>query len=105
MNELFSRGPEEAIRFLQRLRGRFRGKDLWIVDYYGRLGIGRTTRKVGGGHGLLHDVVQILSGQGVPPATSKEWGKIYRSAGCRLIEAHDFGSADIEWFIHRVRLE
>jgi SAM-dependent methyltransferase len=104
INELFSQGSGGVIRFLKQLRDRFEGRDFWVVDYYGTLGLGSRAPKEGALHGQLHDVVQLLSGQGVPPATLREWRSIYRQAGCHLIEAHDLKGDRIRWFVHRVRL-
>jgi len=103
LNEMFAHGSDEAIAYLGKLKDRFQGCDIWLVDYYGRLGVGRKTRARDVGHALLHDLVQVLSGQGVPPPDLKSWRAIYRAAGCRLVEAHDFSGSGLDWFIHRVR--
>jgi hypothetical protein len=57
-------------------------RPLLIADYYGRLGRkkGRISRET-----LLHDYAQLISGQGVPPASAVEWRSIYSRAGCRLV--------------------
>jgi SAM-dependent methyltransferase len=102
-NEMFAHGSGEAITYLGKLKERFKGCDIWLVDYYGRLGVGRNTRARDVGHALLHDLVQVLSGQGVPPPDLKSWRAIYRAAGCKLVEAHEFSGSGLDWFIHRVR--
>jgi SAM-dependent methyltransferase len=103
MNELFQDGPSEAVNYLKKLKRRFRNRDLWVVDYYGRLGI--NARDSGEQlHGLLHDLIQVLSGQGIPPSNLKSWRSIYRSADCQLREVHEFSDAGIDWFVHRLRL-
>jgi SAM-dependent methyltransferase len=102
-NEMFAHGSGEAITYLGKLKERFQGRDIWLVDYYGRLGLGGNTRASDVGHALLHDLVQVLSGQGVPPPDLKSWRAIYRAAGCKLVEAHEFSGSGLDWFIHRVR--
>jgi hypothetical protein len=105
LNELFGRGPDEAVRFLQTIKSRYPGRHCWIVDYYGQLGhnLARNSGAVVR-HALLHDLIQALSGQGIPPPDLKAWRKIYRSAAVRLIEAHEFGDANMVWFVHRIGL-
>ena len=104
LNEMFAHGADEAIDYLRRLKKRFEGRDIWLVDYYGRLGTGRAHAARDVPHALLQDLVQVLSGQGVPPPDLKSWRAIYRAAECRLVEAHEFRDAGLDWFIHRVRL-
>jgi hypothetical protein len=105
LNELFGRGPDEAVRFLQTIKNRYPGRHCWIVDYYGQLGH-NPPRNCGAPvkHALLHDLIQALSGQGVPPPDLKAWRKVYRSAAVRLLEAHEFGDASMVWFVHRIVL-
>jgi SAM-dependent methyltransferase len=104
MNEMFKDGPSEAIEFLRRLKRRFGGRNIWLVDYYGRLGNGRVKSVRAVPHVLLHDLVQILSGQGMPPPDIKAWRSIYRAANCSLREVHEFSEAGLDWFVHRLRL-
>ncbi len=97
VNELFASGTQAAEAWLRRLRRLFKGRPLLVLDYYGRLGRGSGTP-----HTLLHDYVQVLSGQGVPPATLDEWRRLYSRAGCRLVHAiEDTGTT---LFIHIVKL-
>ena len=103
LNEMFANGADEAIEYLQKLRERFAGRDIWFVDYYGRLGAKRIDKSAVP-HSVLHDLIQVLSGQGIPPSDLKSWRAIYRAADCRLIEAHEFRDTGLDWFIHRVRL-
>ena len=105
LNEFFAEGSSEAIRFLVQLKARFPGRDCWLVDYYGQLGRApRRNRSPAVTHGMLHDLVQVLSGQGVPPPDLKSWRAIYRRSGIKLVEAHEFNEHGLTWFIHRVRL-
>jgi SAM-dependent methyltransferase len=100
VNELCGDGGRPAVEWLRKLRSVLPGRLLVIADYYGRLGRGSVpaSRKV-----LLHDLVQVLSGQGVPPADLAGWRRLYEEAGCRLLDAHD-GEGEIPWLIHLVRL-
>lgn len=104
LNELFANGADEAVDFLRRLKERYPGRDCWFVDYYGQLDQGpkKTGREVT--HALLHDLIQVLSGQGVPPPDLKAWRVIYRHADVKLVEAHEFQGRGITWFVHRVRM-
>lgn len=81
-NEMFADGNSRVVAWLRDLRRLLPGRVLLIADYYGRLGKSksRASRET-----LLHDYVQLISGQGVPPATRAEWRSIYSQAGCRLI--------------------
>ncbi|HEX3251106.1 MAG TPA: class I SAM-dependent methyltransferase [Pyrinomonadaceae bacterium] len=83
-NEMFARGERQVVKWFRELRKLFPNRPLLIGDYYGRLG--RTIRKLQR-ETLLHDYAQLISGQGVPPATIAEWRSIYVKAGCRLVHA------------------
>lgn len=100
VNELFGDGGRPAVEWLGRLRAALPGRLLVVADYYGRLGRGPGTasRKV-----LLHDVVQVLSGQGVPPPDLDGWRRLYEDSGCRLLDSLA-GEGDVPWLIHLVRL-
>lgn len=99
LNEFFSTDNSLAISWLQQLRQIFPNRTLLVVDYYGQLG--QTTnsvyRKI-----LLHDFVQSISGQGIPPPNNKIWLDIYKSAGCTLV--HIFEDEQSTFFIHLLRL-
>ena len=62
------------------LRQALPGRPLLLSDYYGRLGSDAEEQR----ETLLHDFVQLISGQGVPPPGLDEWRAIYAEAGCRL---------------------
>ena len=98
-NELFAGGDSRAVNWLRGLRGALAGRPLLIADYYGRLGRKkeRLDRKT-----LLHDFAQLISGQGVPPASAAEWRSIYSRAGCRLV--HIIEDKTTTRFIHILRL-
>ena len=81
-NEMFANGHLRAISWLRGMRKVLPGRPLIIADYYGRLGHkkDRSSRET-----ILHDYAQLISGQGVPPASAAEWRSIYSRAGCRLV--------------------
>lgn len=90
VNEMFGQGDQEATNWLTMLRNHLPGRILIVSDYYGRLGstVHESRRLT-----LVHDHVQLLSGQGVPPSTRAQWMKIYRKAGVRMVHAiEDVGS-------------
>jgi SAM-dependent methyltransferase len=98
-NEMFARGHADVVAWLRGLRKALPGRPLLIADYYGRLG-----RKRGAldGQTALHDYVQLISGQGVPPAGAAEWRAIYTRAGCRLV--HVIEDKSTTRFIHLLQL-
>jgi len=103
LNELFRHGPGEAAAYLGRLRALFPGRLLFVVEYYGKL----TRVSDPGpryGHTLLHDLIQMLTSQGVPPADLAGWADVYARGGCALEHAYEGDSQGIEWFVHLVRL-
>jgi SAM-dependent methyltransferase len=102
-NELFRRGNSEAVAFLGRLKHWFPGTLLFVVDYHGKLTRLKTVPREYR-HTLIHDVIQFLSAQGVPPADRKGWNRIYRAAGCLLQHSCEGDHQGIEWFVHVVRL-
>jgi SAM-dependent methyltransferase len=102
-NELFRSGNSEAIQYLAKLKKWFPGKLLFVVDYCGKLTrVDAVPRKYQ--HTLIHDIIQFLSAQGVPPADLKGWAEIYEKAGCVMEHAVEGDNQGIEWFVHMVRL-
>jgi SAM-dependent methyltransferase len=104
VNEWFTEGDSSVIAWLQNLRQVLPGRPLLIADYYGRLG--QTKRRKSEGRGspetLLHDYIQLISGQGVPPATRVAWRSIYSQAGCHLL--HVIEDKNTTRFIHILAL-
>jgi SAM-dependent methyltransferase len=103
-NAFFKARKNRAIHdFLRYLRRSFPRRILILADYYGRLG-----RKWGDAtkwqRTVVHDVVQTVSGQGIPPPTRDEWLKIYDRAACTLIRTFDGESDGVQRFIHIVQL-
>jgi SAM-dependent methyltransferase len=99
-NELFAEGERQAIDWFRELHELFPGRPLLNCDYYGRLG--RTRNRKQQRETLLHDYAQLISGQGIPPATLAQWRSIYRRAGCHLV--HAIEDTSTTRFIHIVRL-
>jgi SAM-dependent methyltransferase len=99
-NELCANGTDAACAWLQRLRRDFPQRLLLVSDYYGRLGQGgadSADRET-----LLHDYVQAISGQGIPPPDRRAWQALYRSAGARMI--HCLEDISTTRFLHLVQL-
>ena len=103
LNEFFRFGSNDVIQLLKGLKRLFEGRSLIVVDYYGKLDRLRDY-PLRYRHTLIHDVAQVVSAQGVPPADIRAWAKLYRGAGCDIVHAYEGESDGIEWFIHRVTL-
>ncbi|AJY39449.1 MULTISPECIES: class I SAM-dependent methyltransferase [Burkholderia] len=100
VNEMFRGGTSRVETWLRRMRRLLPGRMLVISDYYGRLGHGfRTMHR----ETLLHDYVQLISGQGVPPPDSDAWLAVYRAAGCRPLHVIEDRTATTR-FVHLVGL-
>lgn len=98
-NEMFADGRQTAVAWLRQIRQVFPRRLLLIADYYGRLG--RTTATVNR-ETLLHDYVQLISGQGIPPPDASFWNKIYSQSSCRLL--HIIEDKATSRFIHVLEL-
>jgi SAM-dependent methyltransferase len=103
MNEFFGNGNAEAIGFLRYLKSILPGRLFFIADYYGKLG-----RSAGESQGNVHtfnqDLVQVLSGQGVPPGDLRGWVSVYEGAECRAQHAYESDADGLQWFVHVVEL-
>lgn len=102
-NEFSNADGQELIELLRQLRKLFPGRSLLLSDYYGKLG---QTEGIDGRFSitLLHDVFQLLSGQGVPPPNLEAWCEIYAKSGCDVEECYSGVTTGVEWFVHKVRL-
>lgn len=98
-NEFFAGGTDRAVRWLAHLKAVFPGRIMLIADYYGRLGLGGAAPPPAV---ALHDFVQAISGQGVPPPDLKTWQSIYRAARCRLV--HVVQDRARSFFVHLIKL-
>jgi SAM-dependent methyltransferase len=97
LNELFGTSGAAA-GWLRLLGGAFPGRLLVVADYYGVLG----HRAEPPPHLALHDWIQLISGQGVPPPDLDGWQSVYRQADCQLLHAIQDSKTSV--FIHLVRL-
>ncbi len=89
--------------FLRALQALFPNRFLFLCDYYGRLDAVRDEparfRRT-----LLHDLAQVVSGEGVPPANLAAWREIYARTGCTLVAHADAENDGIARFLHLVQL-
>jgi len=92
-----------AISFLSSLKQRFPNRLLFVADYYGKLG-SSSSRADHCPETMVHDLVQAISGQGIPPPSLRGWLQIYRGADCKLLHAVEGRNNGIDWFIHVVEL-
>jgi len=99
VNEFFSRGPDQAVAWLEDVKAMFPGRTMLIADYCGELGIRSKQRSP---EVALHDFIQVVSGQGVPPGNRTAWQNIYNRAHCNLVHSIEF--QDSSFFIHILRL-
>lgn len=102
LNAMFGDGDASAVAFLRQLAETLPERTFITQDYYGALGTAE--QAAGRRHALLQDLVQALSGQGVPPPTVEAWWAIIDGAGCRLdtvIHGEAFG---IAWFVYEIAL-
>jgi len=99
VNEFFSRGPDQAVAWLEDVKAAFPGRTMLIADYCGELG-NRSKRR--SPEVALHDFIQVVSGQGVPPGNRTGWQNIYNRAHCNLV--HSIELRDSSFFIHILRL-
>ena len=96
-------GTASIVGFLKDLGALLPGRILVVADYYGRLGSKQDeTKDVR--RTLIQDVVQIVSGQGIPPFDVTAWRAIYAQAGCPLIDVLEGFAAGVVRFIHIVQL-
>jgi SAM-dependent methyltransferase len=97
-NEFCDDDGATMVAWLADLKAAFPDRTLLISDYYGQLNRrGQQTPDI-----ALHDFVQLISGQGVPPSDLRSWKKIYRAADCRLV--HVFEDRRSAFFAHVVKL-
>jgi hypothetical protein len=103
LNEFFGSEGVPAVRLLRKLKRYFPGRSLLVVDYYGVLG---TAHQADASltHNYVQDMLQLFSGQGVPPSTYRQWQKIYRQADCESKLVYEGKNSGVNWFIHQVML-
>jgi SAM-dependent methyltransferase len=103
MNEFFGNGNTEAVNFLRYLRSILPGRLFFIADYYGKLGRSDSEAQANI-HTFNQDLVQILSGQGIPPADLRGWVSVYEGAECSIQHAYECDADGLQWFVHVVEL-
>jgi SAM-dependent methyltransferase len=92
-NEFFTDRGKDAVEWLAHLKSLFPGRVLLLADYYGL----RDGREL-----ALHNFVQAISGQGIPPASLRAWKRIYRAARCEIAYALELEG--LPFFVHLLRL-
>ncbi len=97
INEFFAEGITKAVEFLTDIRATLPGRTMIIADYYGYWNSAAKSKEM-----ALHNFIQVISGQGVPPADLSGWKKIYQGAGCHFIHAVQLQSSP--YFIHILKL-
>lgn len=101
-NGLFGGDAKGIDRLLGSLRRLFPQRLLFLSDYYSRLhergDADDWTRT------LVHDVAQVVSGQGTPPRRLKEWQTIYRRNRVTLLQSIARTDDGVSWFVHVVQL-
>jgi SAM-dependent methyltransferase len=97
LNEFFGTSGAAA-GWLRLLGGAFPGRLLVVADYYGVLGHSAEPPP----RLALHDWIQLISAQGVPPPSLDGWQSVYVEADCQLMHAIQDPKASV--FIHLVRL-
>jgi SAM-dependent methyltransferase len=98
-NEMFGSGSSQLMVWLRKLRRVLPKRPMLLSDYYGCLG-----GKNAASHRetVLHDYAQLISGQGVPPATRAGWTELYARAGCRIV--HIVEDTSTTRFLHILML-
>jgi SAM-dependent methyltransferase len=98
LNEFFHPDDGPVVAWLAALGAALPGRLLVVADYYGVLG--RVAHPPPGR--ALHDWMQLISGQGVPPSDRAGWESAYDRAGAHLVHAEEDLAAGV--FIHLVQL-
>lgn len=97
LNEFFG-ADGAAAGWLRRLGEAFPCRLLVVVDYYGVLGHCAEPPP----YLALHDWVQLISAQGVPPPDLEGWQSVYQQADSQLLHAIQDSKTSV--FIHLIRL-
>jgi SAM-dependent methyltransferase len=90
-------------RWFSALRAAFPDRILLLSDYYGELR-GPGTASEARPRALLHDVAQLISGQGIPPRDLDTWRGILDRNGCTLIQAFEGEGGGLRRFILLLQL-
>jgi SAM-dependent methyltransferase len=93
---------DRAVSLLLALKAAFPNRFLLISDYYGRLGHAHSM--AAGRRTMLHDLAQLVSGQGVPPPDLAGWSRVYDQTKCNLLGTVERWDSEIHWFLHLIQL-
>jgi SAM-dependent methyltransferase len=91
------------LKLLSFLRSSFEGRLLVLADYYSKLSHDSVDARAYV-RTLLHDIAQVLSSQGIPPASLQGWQAIYEEAGATLFKELHYSGGGVDHFIHLVQL-
>jgi SAM-dependent methyltransferase len=104
-NAFFDPGGERSIRsWLGMLAQAFPNRLLLLGDYYARLASGTPSNSHAYRRTLMHDVAQVLTRQGLPPADIAAWRTIFDDAGCTLVKAFEGEHEEVAHFLYLVQL-
>lgn len=104
-NTFFGRDASRDIgSWLSALRQAFPDRFLVLGDYYGRLNVPEDRDSHRFRRALVHDVAQVLTGQGVPPMDIEAWRRILDAAGCTLVKAFEGEHDEVAHFVYLVQL-
>jgi hypothetical protein len=104
-NACFGRGPAQAVDAVRRLAGLFPGRLVVVDDYYGELERCPTGRSPDHRAACLQDLVQVWSGQGVPPGDRDGWAAVYAAGNARLRRSYEGDADGFRRFVHVVELD
>ncbi|MYN45771.1 methyltransferase domain-containing protein [Pseudoduganella sp. FT93W] len=83
LNGSFAEGTE-PVRLLSAIASTYQEAQIVISEYLSQLGTSAGAAN-GSVQTLSHDLIQVFSGQGLPPANLKDWDAIYSAAGVRRL--------------------
>lgn len=94
--------PGSATAFVRELGRLLPGRVLIVSDYYSHLA--RGTEPGAEARTLIHDVAQLLSGQGLPPPSFEGWDLVYAQAEVELLHRFEASGDGIDRFIDLLKL-
>ena len=103
-NACFGAGPDGATGAVATLGRLLPGRLLVVDDYYGELGRRPATPRADHRAAVVQDLVQVWSGQGVPPGDLDGWAAVYAAGGARLGRAYEDTLDGFRRFVHVVTL-
>ncbi|CAN5263205.1 class I SAM-dependent methyltransferase [soil metagenome] len=93
--------PGSAAAFIRDLASLLPGRILIVSDYYSHLA--RDTQAIEA-RTLIHDVAQVVSGQGLPPPSFEGWRQVYDDAEAELLHRFEATGNGVDRFIHVLQL-